>query len=75
MIERIPEDLKDQPVWGVVTAWSVDVLYDGLTYAAAKAYADEEAKKEGQHVKVVLVVESMDGPPMAPVKLRPRKVY
>lgn len=75
MIEHLPESLKAQKVWGVVTTWSVDVLYDGLTYAAAMAIAAEESKKEGQHCKVVLVVQEMDGPPIPSIKLRPRKDY
>jgi hypothetical protein len=66
-----PEELKSEKVWGVVSTWSVDVLYDDLTYAEAMAFAQEEAKKEGQHTKIVLIVRSIDGPPLPPIK--PRK--
>lgn len=76
MIERIPEDLKAMPVWGVVATWSVDVLYDGLTYDEAVAKFHEElGRKDGMHCKLVLVVHQADGPPLPKVQLRPRKVY
>lgn len=75
MIQQLPESLQAQKVWGVVSTWSVDVLYDGLTYAEALAFAERESKREGQHCKVVLVVHEMDGPPMPKVKLRPRRDY
>lgn len=56
--------ILSQKVWGVVSNFAVDVLYDGLTYREACDKAKEEANEPGRDALVVLLVREYPGKPL-----------
>jgi hypothetical protein len=64
-VEEIIRRYGAQPVWAVISTFAADSLYDGLTYAEARATAKkEEAREPGRSAVVVLVVEALPGTPL-----------
>jgi len=56
--------IKRMKVWGVVSRFSVDVLYDNLTYQEAIEKAKSESSEPGQDAVVVLLIKEFNGKPI-----------